>query len=278
MSKKIGVIVSIVMMVVILATILSFSFAWFSASQKTVYARDGVMTAASPDPITTTVSSNSNKKYCGETGTDIDYPSDDFPYRAFNTITVTVNPSVTSAIIASISGLRITLPDDTVLDSKNIDGLKDSFSWDLYYVQTTNNEPIRDAYYPCWHFNDGAVEGSFCDEGGESIENTTFTHYFPASCFGESDNFIRDISGAKLTIPSIGKSTTFTFIVVITFLDQASACAHKEKAGLEHPHHDVNETITPFKYSTLEYMNTSFSIDFNIGQAQYSIAGGGLLP
>ena len=55
MKAKIEVSISIVLMVVILATILSLSFAWFSASNPNAYATNGHFNAAETESAATAV-------------------------------------------------------------------------------------------------------------------------------------------------------------------------------------------------------------------------------
>lgn len=249
MKKRSAVVVSVVMMVAILATILTYSFAWFNASQKTVDAQNGSFHAM--DSATAIITSSNDsmvpRAYGGETGEDLIPGQDDYPFKAVTTFSLTLKPlSGGNVITGRISEVDVKLKNYEVdEETEEVTGLLSSidepeilnnFSFDVFLVKLPQGGSYLDAYYPGRFF--GKNDDKWYDKEGKVVENTDFVQYFPSECFGMDDNVLRDLNGTPLKLegdPDVEQ--TLVFVIEITFLDRDSYCLFKDKAGLDHPKH-----------------------------------------
>lgn len=114
MKKKFAVVMSFIMMVAISAAIITYSFAWFSASQSFVNASDGRFIASDTASalITTSNASMVPNSYGGETGLDTVIGQDDYPFKAITTFSVSFKPKSEGNVVkGNISCVNIKLKD-----------------------------------------------------------------------------------------------------------------------------------------------------------------------
>lgn len=296
MKAKIEVSISIVLMVVILATILSLSFAWFSASNPNAYATNGQFNAAETESADANVNISTVIDYGGETGVDLNRGALDYPYKAFYTFTISFRPLNANVCVTNdISSVSIKLSGETEPSINSVDNpeITKHFSWDLYLVKskgsaigsdTTINEGY--SFFPAWVLNKEGNDWYYKDGSSEAqsaAADYEFTHYYPSECFKNgnetiTDSIIRDINGKPLKLNHIGITRSYTFVIEITFLDRASYCSHCVQSGLEHPAdcENRNSSINEFVYSNPDYMNCRFSLGIDIGfKKMETIIGGG---
>ncbi len=276
MRKKFAVAISAIMMVVILATIISFTFAWFSASNSNVSANDGRFTADETDTAFIPVDIVINPTvYSGETGLDTNLGDEDYPFKAVTTFSIALKPLKEGyAVTGKISAANIKLENYSLVDGveqgiiksdDNPEILK-NFSWDLYLVTPPEGEEALNNYFPSWYLGKTGNDWYASADSTSKIENTTFTHYFPSECFGKNDNIVRDIDGNPIELNNVGESKVYVFVVELTFLDRDSYCLFKKNTSAPHPNHEIGiDELKSFAYSDYQYMNSLFEIYFDVG-------------
>lgn len=272
MKHKAMAIASIILILSVVATIMTFSFAWFS--QKSSVDTDGSsFQAAQAGNVSILVGDSDNVLYMGETGESGDPFNLDFPYRAYKTFSATFNFDGEKALASKINRIAIFTSDydgekgeinhenlemtEGLFHSEVDNSIINNFTWRLYLV----DETVADGR----NFHKTKF-GDWKDEEDNDVDSGNFTCFYPSQCFGKNDTIARTADGKAFNdFALLPGEDTYTFVVEIIFLDSDSYCKQQLESGDLHPTHTIENEPRVFAYSDSSFMNSLFAISFMVG-------------
>ena len=243
MKKKlilVGIHLTVVALVLVLTMV---TLAWYTKND-TANTSNTVITAEPIDDLGITDIVDNIVPYKGQTGLG----GEDAPYVATKIISVSQESSkYNDAVTCELTNLSVDLANGTTIDSstEGFENIRDFFTLRVKVVTLGENntvDTVKGVFFP-------NEKGVLQYQDGDELKNLRY-----------QDSTFFNVSSDGL---SLKKTCTAYLQLELIFLDEGSYSIYTSAGS--------NEGMTPFKFSDLEYMGSTFHATFKLGLEEVSL-------
>lgn len=243
MKKKLlllGIHLTVVALVLILTMV---TLAWYTKNE-TAETSNAVIIAEPIDGVGITDFPDNIEAYKGQTGLG----GEDAPYIATKLIEISIESSkYNDAVTCELTNLSVDLANGTTIDSstKGFENIRDFFTLRIKIVTLGENNTVdteKGVFFP-------NEKGVLQYQDGDELKNLRY-----------QDTTFFNVSSDGL---SLKKTCSAYMQLELIFLDESSYSIYTSAGS--------NEGMTPFKFSDLEYMGSTFHATFKLGLEEVSL-------